>query len=91
MEGKKGLTPAEPLGDIHMPNPSFLPFVISLGLFIAALGFLYNQDYAWGKWVGIVGLLVTLGAMFLRSVIDDHGFHIHKEEIMEAEKKGAGA
>jgi cytochrome c oxidase subunit 1 len=91
MEGKKGLTPAEPLGDIHMPNPSFLPFVISLGLFIAAFGFLYNQDYAWGKWVGIVGLLVTLGAMFLRSVIDDHGFHIHKEEIMEAEKKGAGA
>ena len=23
MEGKKGITPAEPLGDIHMPNSSF--------------------------------------------------------------------
>jgi cytochrome c oxidase subunit I len=91
MEGKKGLTPAEPLGDIHMPNPSFLPFVISLGLFIAAFGFMYHKDYSWGLMVGIVGLLITFGAMFLRSVIDDHGYHIHKEEIMEAEKKGAKA
>jgi cytochrome c oxidase subunit 1 len=91
MEGKKGLTPAEPLGDIHMPNPSFLPFVISLGLFIAAFGFMYHKDYSWGLMVGIVGLLITLGAMFLRSVIDDHGYHIHKEEIIEAEKKGAEA
>ncbi|EPZ38934.1 cytochrome c oxidase subunit I [Anoxybacillus ayderensis] len=91
MEGKKGLTPAEPLGDIHMPNPSILPFVISLGLFVAAFGFLFHQDYAWGTPVGVVGLLITLGAMFFRSIIDDHGFHIHKEEVMEAEKKGAGA
>ena len=28
MEGKKELTPAEPLGDIHMPNSSFTPFMI---------------------------------------------------------------
>ncbi|GAC91254.1 cytochrome c oxidase subunit I [Anoxybacillus flavithermus NBRC 109594] len=91
MEGKKGLTPAEPLGDIHMPNPSFLPFVISFGLFVAAFGFLFHNDHAWGTPVGVVGLLITLGAMFFRSIIDDHGFHIHKEEVMEAEKKGAGA
>lgn len=91
MEGNKGLTPAEPLGDIHMPNPSFLPFVISLGLFIASFGFLYHNDYSWGLPVGILGLVITFGAMFLRSIIDDHGFHIHKEDIIEAEKKGVKA
>jgi cytochrome c oxidase subunit I len=91
MEGNKGLTPAEPLGDIHMPNPSFLPFVISLGLFIASFGFLYHKDYSWGLPVGILGLVITFGAMFLRSIIDDHGFHIHKEDIIEAEKKGVKA
>jgi cytochrome c oxidase subunit 1 len=31
----------------------------------------------------MIGLLCTFGAMFLRSVKDDHGFHIHKEELME--------
>jgi cytochrome c oxidase subunit I len=91
MEGKKGLTPAEPLGDIHMPNPSFLPFVISLGLFIASFGFLYHNDYSWGLPVGIFGLVITFGSMFLRSIIDDHGYHIHKDEVIEAEKKGVKA
>ncbi len=91
MEGKKGLTPAEPLGDIHMPNPSFLPFVISLGLFIAAFGATYHKENSWGLLVVIVGLAITLGAMFLRSVIDDHGYHIHKEDIIETEKKGVKA
>ncbi|MFC4184538.1 cytochrome c oxidase subunit I [Saccharococcus thermophilus] len=91
MEGKKGLTPAEPLGDIHMPNPSFLPFVISLGLFIAAFGFLYHNDRSWGLPVAILGLAITFGSMFLRSIIDDHGFHIPKDEIIEAEKKGVKA
>lgn len=91
MEGNKGLTPAEPLGDIHMPNPSFLPFVISLGLFIASFGFLYHNDYSWGLPVAILGLVITFGSMFLRSIIDDHGFHIHKEDIIEAEKKGVKA
>lgn len=91
MEGKKGLTPAEPLGDIHMPNPSFLPFVISLGLFISAFGFLYHKDYSWGLPVAILGLVITFGSMFLRSIIDDYGFHIHKDEIIEAEKKGVKA
>ncbi|MED4877210.1 cytochrome c oxidase subunit I [Anoxybacillus geothermalis] len=91
MEGKKELTPAEPLGDIHMPNSSFLPFIISFGLFVAAFGFTYHQEAAWGLPVGVLGLLITLGSMFLRSVIDDHGFHIHKEEVLELEKKGANA
>ncbi|MGX6442080.1 cytochrome c oxidase subunit I [Neobacillus sp. K501] len=92
MDGKKGMTPAEPLGDIHMPNASFLPFVIAFGLFVAAFGALFNMDdKAWSLPVIIIGLLITFGAMFMRSVKDDHGFHIHKEELMDEEDKGVKA
>ena len=89
MEGKKELTPAEPLGDIHMPNNSILPFFISLGLFIAAFGAMYHMDdKAWAFPVLIIGLLITFGSMFLRSVKDDHGYHIHKEDLMDEDKGG---
>lgn len=92
MEGKKAMTPAEPLGDIHMPNSSFIPFVMSLGLFIAAFGAMYHVDkVAWALPVMIIGLLVTFGSMFVRSVKDDHGFHIHKEELMDEDDKGVKA
>jgi cytochrome c oxidase subunit 1 len=92
MEGRNEMTPAEPLGDIHMPNASILPFVMSVGLFIAAFGFMYaniqgDVTNVPALLVGIVGMLILLGAMFLRSVIDDHGFHIHKEDL-ENEDKG---
>ncbi|MED2496942.1 cbb3-type cytochrome c oxidase subunit I, partial [Bacillus thuringiensis] len=82
-EGNKEMTAAEPVGDIHMPNPSFSPFVISFGLFIAAFGAMYMQGGKDKFWllVAIIGLIITFGAMFLRSVIDDHGYHIHKEDL----------
>ncbi|MFC4320314.1 cytochrome c oxidase subunit I [Litchfieldia salsa] len=85
MAGKKGMTPAEPIGDIHMPNGSFLPFTMSLGLFIAAFGFIYQfgDEHAWAIPVIFIGMAITFGSMFLRSVIDDHGFHIHKEDLMD--------
>ncbi|WP_176483840.1 cytochrome c oxidase subunit I [Bacillus sp. FJAT-45066] len=88
MDGKKGMTPAEPVGDIHMPNGSILPFIISFGLFISAFGILYKNDYGWGIPVMILGLVVTFGAMFFRSIIEDHGYHIHKEDIMDDDDKG---
>ncbi|WP_462409152.1 cytochrome c oxidase subunit I [Neobacillus sp. Marseille-QA0830] len=91
MEGKKGMTPAEPLGDIHMPNASFLPFTMALGLFIAAFGALHNGETSWAIPVIIIGLLVTFGSMLLRSVKDDHGFHIHKEELVDDNDKGVKA
>lgn len=85
MEGKTELTPAEPLGDVHMPNSSILPLTISLGLFVAAFGALYHQAPAktWSIPVIIVGLIITFGSMFIRSIKDDHGFHIHKEELLD--------
>ncbi|WP_336634429.1 cytochrome c oxidase subunit I [Lysinibacillus fusiformis] len=88
-EGNKEVTFAEPLGDIHMPNNSAIPFVISLGMFIAAFGALYNPDAdkPWSIYVLIAGLAITFGAMIVRSVKDDHGFHLHKEEIIEIEEQ----
>ncbi|MDM5246775.1 cytochrome c oxidase subunit I [Lysinibacillus sp. G4S2] len=88
-EGNKEVTFAEPVGDIHMPNNSAIPFVISLGLFIAAFGALYHPDAdkPWSIYILIGGLAITFGAMIFRSVKDDHGFHLHKEEILEIEEQ----
>ena len=85
MEGRTEMTPAEPLGDVHMPNSSILPLTISLGLFIAAFGALYHQAPAkpWSITVLVIGLLVTFGSMFIRSIKDDHGYHIHKDELLD--------
>ncbi|WP_102716216.1 cytochrome c oxidase subunit I [Paenibacillus castaneae] len=90
MDGHSGMTPAEPLGPIHMPSPSILPFFMGVGLFIAALGFMYAPEWGnlfgsfkMGYAVGIVGLLVLFTCMVLRSVIDDHGFHIEEDEILK--------
>lgn len=83
MAGNKAMTPAEPLGSIHMPSPSFLPFIMSVGLFIAGFGFMYHNYLVVG-----VGLAITFGSMLVHSLIDDHGFHIEPEEI---EEKGVKA
>ncbi|MBN6889174.1 cytochrome c oxidase subunit I [Cytobacillus horneckiae] len=88
MDGKTEMTPAEPIGDIHMPNNSFIPVMISLGLFIAAFGAMYHEKYSWGIPVLIIGMLITFGSMFVRSVKDDHGYHIHKEDLMDDDKGG---
>ncbi|MGC4375507.1 cytochrome c oxidase subunit I [Fictibacillus sp. Mic-4] len=83
--GNKEMTPAEPVGDIHMPNGSILPLIMSIGFFIAGFGFIYHHWLVAGVGIGI-GLI----CMLLRSVIDDHGFHIHKEEV-EADLRGVKA
>ncbi|MCH1623919.1 cytochrome c oxidase subunit I [Fredinandcohnia quinoae] len=88
MQNKKGMTPAEPLGDIHMPNSSILPLMISFGLFVAAFGFLYHPDgKAWSLPVIILGAVITFGSMFLRSIKDDRGYHIHKEDLQGDDKE----
>lgn len=83
MAGNKEMTPAEPIGSIHMPSPSILPILMSLGLFIAGYGFMYHTYI-----VSILGIGMTLICMFFRSVYDDHGFHIEPEELND---KGAKA
>jgi len=83
MAGNKGMTPAEPLGSIHMPSPSFLPFLMSVGLFVAGYGFMYHV-YP----VVILGIGFTFACMIARSLKDDPGYHIEPEEI---EGKGVKA
>ncbi|WP_204787507.1 cytochrome c oxidase subunit I [Paenibacillus oryzisoli] len=85
MAGNKQMTPAEPIGSIHMPSASILPLVMSVGLFIAGFGFMYKNYYVAGA-----GIIVTFIAMFLRSVYDDHGWHIEPEEL-EDDHKGVKA
>jgi cytochrome c oxidase subunit 1 len=91
MEGRNELTPAEPIGDIHMPNSSVLPFIMSFGLFVASFGVMYHADSPLGIPVLVIGLVITFGSMLIRSVKDDHGYHIHKEELLEDSEKGVKA
>ena len=90
MEGnKEGMSYAEPISDIHMPNNSIIPFVMVFGLFVAGFGALYNPDAdkPWALAVLIIGLAITFGSMIVRSLKDDLGYHISKEELMN-EKGG---
>ncbi|MCJ8006140.1 cytochrome c oxidase subunit I [Lederbergia wuyishanensis] len=91
MEGREGITPAEPLGEIHMPNGSILPVFISFGFFVAAFGCIYRTEQPWGLAVLIIGLVIAFGSMLLRSLKDDHGFHIPKSELMDDKDKGVRA
>ncbi|RKQ37368.1 cytochrome c oxidase subunit I [Oceanobacillus halophilus] len=81
MDGNDKMTPAEPLVDIHMPNGSILPVTMTIGFFIASFGFIYQVDNK--SWLALVfiGFAIALGSMLIRSLKDDHGYHIHKEDL----------
>jgi cytochrome c oxidase subunit I len=83
MEGDGRMKAAEPLDDIHMPNGSILPIFISLGFSILAFGVIYSQ---W--WLMIVGGVFMFSMMFIRSIKEDHGYHIPVSEIKK--EKGEG-
>ncbi|MFD2829846.1 cytochrome c oxidase subunit I [Corticicoccus populi] len=96
-DGNGKMIPAEPLDDFHMPNNSFIPFVMSFGLFVAAFGALYfaaGKDWAidavsnlpekpWAVYVLIIGLVITAGSMIVRSWKDDLGYYVKKEEVQK--------
>lgn len=78
MAGNKEMTPAEPVGSIHMPSPTILPLVMTIGLTVAAYSLIFGTaPYP----ITIVGIAITFIAMFLRSVFDDHGYHIEPSEL----------
>ncbi|WP_108305679.1 cytochrome c oxidase subunit I [Metalysinibacillus jejuensis] len=90
---KEGMLYAEPLGDIHMPNNSIVPFVMTLGLFIASFGALYSplgvadDSRVWAIPVLVIGLAITFGSMIYRSLKDDHGYYLTVAEIEEIEEQ----
>ena len=91
MEGNEsGMTPAEPVQDIHMPNGSIIPFILSMGLFVAGFGAMYRTEEAWGLPVLVLGALWVFIAMAVRSLQDDTGYYVKKEEILRDLKRKGG-
>lgn len=80
--GNKTVSPAEPLGPIHMPSPSYVPLLMSIGFFISGYGFI-----ARGFEVAVLGLIVVFAAMFMRSFEYDQGYHIYPKEMKDAGKE----
>lgn len=87
---ESGLTAAEPVTDIHMPNGSIIPFLMTLGLFIAGFGAMFRTETSWGLAVLIFGLAWTFVAMGVRSLKDDLGFYVKKEDILNDLKRKGG-
>lgn len=82
--GNDAMTPAEPLGPIHMPNGSILPVIMSIGLFIAGLGIMHHAT-----WASIGGFGILAVCMIIRSLIDDPGYYIDPAEIEGKEVKAS--
>jgi cytochrome c oxidase subunit 1 len=55
----EGRNPAEP---IHLPNQSFFPFIMALGLPLIAYGIIWHTDL-WGKLLIGLGALTTIGGL----------------------------
>lgn len=90
LAGHKSMTPSEPVGSIHMPSATILPFLMSVGIFIAGLGFMFSRDTFGSEVLSFLfnnyivtglGLVITFGSMLMRSLFDDHGWHIEPEEL----------
>lgn len=87
MEGKGTMSPGEPLDDVHMPNGSFLPFLMGLGFFVAGFGFIYQTDHSLWYIALYGGMAFSIGCMVVRSLKDDLGYYIPKKELAKALKR----
>ena len=87
---ESGITPAVPVQDIHMPNGSIIPFLMTLGMFIAGFGAMFREETSWGLPLLVFGLTWTFVAMGVRSLKDDLGYYIPKEEILRDMKRERG-
>ena len=54
---------------IHMPQPSYWPFVVSVGLFVAAFGILYLANFfKFGLAFGLLGTAITMVSIYAWSL-----------------------
>ncbi|WP_078554920.1 cytochrome c oxidase subunit I [Bacillus alkalicellulosilyticus] len=86
VHGDGKMKPAEPLADIHMPNGSIIPFIMSFGLFWVGFGFVmmgFDNPTVPPLLVAGIGFVITFGSMFARSVKEDHGYYIPVKDIKE--------
>jgi cytochrome c oxidase subunit 1 len=97
MAGNKEMTPAEPIGPIHMPNGSIIPLIMSIGILILGVGIMYaNYDIAnsvlrtlfHNHIITAIGFVITFGSMVVHSLYDDPGYHI---EVDQLDDKGVKA
>ncbi|USK60327.1 cytochrome aa3 quinol oxidase subunit I [Peribacillus asahii] len=74
--------------EIHMPNNSGLPFIMSVIFFIGAFSIVFDMIP-----VAIASLIGVFACMAYRSfeANHDHGYHIHVKEIEETEERLRGA
>ena len=74
------------LEEIHMPNNSGLPFVMS------SIFFVWGFSFVFAIWpLLIITTIAIFGCMAYRSFERDHGHHISVEEIKATEEKLGGA
>jgi cytochrome c oxidase subunit 1 len=79
-----GLNPKSP---IHLPAPSYFPFVMALGLPIIFYGVIYHQA-TWGKAMILIGVLISLSALIGWAIEPleepaDHHEDEHEDEAAE--------
>jgi cytochrome c oxidase subunit 1 len=76
--------------EIHLPNPSYFPFLMAAGLPLVFYGIIYHTS-AWGKALIVVGALVMLAALIgwgMEPVEEPHhqpemGDEDHIEELVD--------
>lgn len=72
--------------EIHMPNNSGVPFIMSIIFFIGAFAMVFSIFP-----LAILALIGVFACMAYRSFEQDHGHHISVKEIEETEKRLRGA
>lgn len=91
-KGNGRMIPSEPIGPIHMPNPSILPFLMACSLTIGGFGFCLHSFFESNVipfTIGALGIAGFFLGMVLRSVQEDYGHYIEVDEGVD--NKGVGA